>query len=164
MKLAGLATGTFYKYYPSKDSLFLAIYNEENVILKKAIMESIDLKANPIDVVKELMYLNLQGMSANPILKEWYNREVFSKIEQKFREENGLDQVDFLYSSFIEIVKNWQADGKIRSDIDADMIMAIFSSIAVMETHKDEIGFQYFPRLVEYVSDFIMKGLTNCDE
>lgn len=162
MKMAGLATGTFYNYYLSKDSLFIEIYNEENKKLKKSIMESLDLQSDPINVVHELMLLNFQGMSSNPILKEWHNKEVFSKIEQKFREENGLEQVDFLYSSFIDIVRNWQSEGKMRSDINADMIMAIFSAIAVMETHKEEIGFQYFPRLIEYVADFIMKGLMDC--
>ena len=90
-KMAGMATGTFYNYYSSKDKLFMEIYMEENVKLKRSIMESLDLEADPINVMKEMMFLNLKGMSSNSILKEWYNRDVFNKIEQIFREENGLD-------------------------------------------------------------------------
>jgi len=103
-----MATGTFYNYYPSKDKLFMEIYNEENVKLKKSIMKSIDLEADPINVMKEMMFLNLQGMNSNPILREWYNRDVFNKIEQSYREENGHEFVAFLYDNFIEIVKKWQ--------------------------------------------------------
>ena len=33
-KKAGIATGTFYLYYPSKDELFMEIYLEENEKLK----------------------------------------------------------------------------------------------------------------------------------
>ena len=44
--------------------------------------------------MKEMMLLNYRGMNSNPILKEWYNREVFHKIERNFREK-GLDSVDF---------------------------------------------------------------------
>lgn len=160
-KMAGIATGTFYNYYPSKDKLFMEIYLEENVKLKKSIMESLDLGAEPINIIKEMMVQNLQGMNSNPILKEWYNREVFQKIEQLYRNENGIDQVGFLYDNFIEIVRKWQAYGKMRNDIDAEMIMAIFAAIINIETHKEEVGFQYFPEVLEYLTDFTMKGLLD---
>ncbi|WP_242953622.1 TetR/AcrR family transcriptional regulator [Clostridium merdae] len=159
MKMAGMAAGTFYNYYSSKEALFLDIYNDENVALKENIMKKIDIDAEPIHVIQKMLQLNLAGMNENPILREWYNRESFSKIEKKFREENGLARVDFLYSGFIEIVRKWQAEGRMRQDIDAEMIMAIFTSLVVMETHKDEIGIDYFPQLIEYLAEFTMKGL-----
>ncbi|BAH07278.1 TetR/AcrR family transcriptional regulator [Clostridium kluyveri] len=161
-KMAGMATGTFYNYYPSKDKLFMEIYLEENLKLKRNIMESVNLEASPIDVMKKIMFLNLKGMTSNPILKEWYNRDVFSKIEQSFREENGFDCVAFLYDNFIEIVKKWQIEGKMRNDIDAEMIMAIFSALVNIETHKEEIGLRYFPQVLEYLAEFTMKGLMDC--
>ncbi|WP_444641568.1 TetR/AcrR family transcriptional regulator [Caproiciproducens sp. R1] len=162
MKTAGMAAGTFYNYYSSKEALFLDIYNDENVALKKSIMEGLDIDADPMQVVRQMLRLNLEGMNENPILRQWYDRESFSKIETKFREENGLGRVDFLYSSFIEIVRKWQAEGRMRRDIDAEMIMAIFTALVVTETHKDEIGLDYFPRLIEYLAEFTMKGLMDC--
>lgn len=162
MKMAGMAAGTFYHYYPSKEALFLDIYNDENVALKKSIMEGLDIDTDPMQVVRQMLRLNLEGMNENPILREWYDRESFGKIEKKFREENGLGHVDFLYSSFIEIVRKWQAEGRMRRDIDAEMIMAIFTALVVTETHKDEIGLDYFPRLIEYLAEFTMKGLMAC--
>lgn len=161
-KLVGISIGTFYNYYPSKDKLFMEIYLEENVKLKKNIMESINLDASPIDVMKDIMYLNLKGMNSNPILKEWYNRDVFNKIEQLYREENGLDSVNFLYDSFIELVRKWQIEGKMRNDIDAKMIMAIFSVLINIEMHKEEVGLEYFPHVLEYLAEFTMKGLMDC--
>ncbi|SHO53015.1 TetR/AcrR family transcriptional regulator [Anaerocolumna xylanovorans] len=162
MKMAGMAAGTFYNYYPSKETLFLDIYNEENVILKKSIMESLDVNADPMHTMQQMMLLNYQGMNSNPILREWYNRDVFNKIEKSFCEEKGLKNVDFLYSNFIEIVREWQAAGRMRSDIDAELIMAMFTALIVAETHKDEIGIQYFPHLIEYLAEFTMKGLLDC--
>lgn len=161
-KIAGMATGTFYNYYSSKDKLFMDIYLEENVKLKKSIMEAIDLEAEPIKVMQEMMLLNFQGMSENPILKEWYNKDVFNRIEKCFCEEKGLDSVDFTYDSFLEIVKKWQHEGKMRSDIDAKMIMAIFSALINIDLHKEEVGIQYFPSVLEYLAEFTMKGLMDC--
>jgi hypothetical protein len=102
----------------------------------------------------------MAGMAANPILREWYNKDVFRKIEEKYREKSGLERVDFLYASFLEIIRKWQVQGKMRADIAAEMIMALFSAVIVIDLHKDEIGFQYFPQIQMHLTDFIMQGLT----
>jgi AcrR family transcriptional regulator len=160
-KLAKIATGSFYNYYKSKDTLFMEIFLEENLKLKKKIMETINLDADPMTVIKEMMLLNNQGMAENPILKEWFNKDIFNKIEQNYREIKGLDQMDFLNKEFIEIVKNWQVQGKMRDDIKADMIMAIFTALIIIDTHKEEVGVQYFPHLLDYIAEFVMKGLMD---
>lgn len=159
-KTSGIGTGTFYNYYSSKEELFMEIYLEENEKLKKKIMKSVNMDQEPGSVVKELMLLNLKGMKSNPILKEWYNKEVSVKIENYFREQKGLNRLDFMYQDFLEIIKKWQEEGKIRNDIDRTMIMAIFTSIITIEIHKEEIGLQYFPEILDYLTDFTMKGLA----
>ena len=157
-KMAGFATGTFYNYYPSKEALFMEIYNEQNALLKRNILQAVDPDGDPMSVIGELLARNLKGMSEDPILKEWYNREVFMKIEKNFREQNGLEHVDFLYGSFIDIVQRWQEQGRMRRDLNSRMIMAIFAALICVETHKDEIGFEYFPELMDYLTAFTMKG------
>jgi AcrR family transcriptional regulator len=161
-KAAGIGVGTFYNYYSSKEKLFMEIFLEENVKLKKSIMKSINLEDEPINVVKELMVLNIKGMNSNPILREWYNKDVFNKIEQYYLKENGIKYVDFLYDSFLEVVKKWQLEGKMRNDINAELIMAIFTALINIDTHKEEIGIEYFPHVLNYLSEFVMKGLTDC--
>ena len=159
-EMAGIAAGTFYLYYPSKEHLFMEIYLDENDKLKHAIMENVDTEGEPLQVIQQLMQQNMAGMAANPILREWYNKDVFRKIEEKYREKSGLERVDFLYASFLEIIRKWQAQGKMRADIAAEMIMALFSAVIVIDLHKDEIGFQYFPQIQMHLTDFIMHGLT----
>jgi AcrR family transcriptional regulator len=161
-KKAGMAVGTFYNYYPSKEKLFMDIYLEENAKLKQSCLQSLDLDQNPLIVVKQMLKSNTEGIRTNPILKEWYNRSVFEKIEQVYREENGLDTVDFLYDSFLELVNRWQAQGKMRKDIDSKMIMMIFAAITNIDTHKEEIGFEYFPELLEHITELIMNSLMDC--
>lgn len=161
-KKAGMAVGTFYNYYSSKEKLFMDIYLEENAKLKQSCLQSLDLDQNPLIVVKQMLKSNTEGIRTNPILKEWYNRSVFEKLEQVYREENGLDTVDFLYDSFLELVNHWQAQGKMRKDIDSKMIMMIFAAITNIDTHKEEIGFEYFPELLEHITELIMNSLMDC--
>ncbi len=159
---AGMAVGTFYNYYPSKEKLFMDIFLEENAKLKKHCMQSLDLTRSPAEVVGQMLALNTEGISANPILREWYNENVFEKIERLYKEENGPQAIDFLYDSFHELVKTWQEQGKMRKDIDSRMIMMIFAAIMNVDTHKEEIGLEYFPQLLSTMTELIMNGLTDC--
>jgi len=161
-KMAGIATGTFYKYYPSKEKLFMDIFLEENAKLKNQCLQSLDLTKIPLEIVEQMLSQNAAGMNQNPILREWYNKSVFDKVEKLYMEENGLQAVDFLYDIFLELVKEWQVQGKIRKDIDSKMIMMIFAAVINVDTHKEEIGFEYFPQLLELMTKLIMKGLEDC--
>lgn len=160
-KSAGIAVGTFYNYYSSKEKLFLDIFMSENEQLKRDIMSSLDFSELPSKLIKQLMELNINGMKANPILKQWYNTDTFEKIEQLYREENGVQTVNFLYDQFAELIRTWQNTGKMRNDIDCDLIMAFFVALVNIDTHKEEIGLRYFPQLLDYMAEFIMNGLLD---
>jgi len=159
-KMAGFAVGTFYNYYPSKEKLFMEIYIEENEALKKKLMAAIDPDDEPLQLIKKTLMLNMECMKSNPILSQWYNREVFEKIERLFREENGMGAMDFFYKDTAELIRRWQAEGKVRKDIDSELIMAMFMAIINIDTHKEEIGLKYFPQLQEYLTEFVLKGLA----
>lgn len=159
--MSGVAVGTFYNYYSSKEKLFIEIYLKENEALKKSIMESVNLDAEPIKIVKEVMALNYNGMNSNPILKEWYNRELFNKLEKDFYDEGGIESIDaFMNSGTTELIKLWKAEGKMRGDLDDELILALFNAIPYIDIHKEEIGIRHFPQILDYLAEFIMKGLT----
>ncbi|MNC35163.1 hypothetical protein D3C75_836360 [compost metagenome] len=114
----------------------------------------------PLDVVREMLVKNGEGIAANPILREWYNKGVYQKLEQLFREERGVHTVDFLYDSFHVLVARWQAEGRMRRDIDSKMIMMVFAAIINADMHKEEIGIDYFPQLTDVMTGLIMDSLT----
>lgn len=160
-KQAGFSVGTFYNYYPSKDQLFLEIFEQKTSELMKRIIKQINLDDDPIKLIKQLLFLNMEGMLADPILRQWYNPDVYNKIEKLYQEDNGLQASDFLYREFLLLVQKWQSEGKMRSDISSEMIMAIFEAIIRIGYHKEEIGLQYFPELQDHLTDFVLKGLTD---
>ncbi len=160
----GIGVGKFYKYYSSKEQLFIEIFLDENKALKKSIMQSVDPDSDPINTVKKIVALNLNGMRSNPILKEWYNREFFSKLEKEFYKQGGIEKSldEVINTSTVELFIKWKSEGKIRTDIDNDFIRALFQSICYIDIHKREIGIDYFPKIMEYITEAIMKLLTNC--
>lgn len=98
-------------------------------------------------------------MQKSPILREWYNRKVFAKLEHLYREEHGNNAVHFLFDTFTKLVEQWQADEKIRNDIDAETIMRVFAMIINVDLHKEKIGIEHVPRLLEVLTRLVLDGL-----
>ncbi len=161
-KECGISVGSFYKYYESKDKLFIDIYIEENIRLKKSFINTINVDGEPAKLIKEIMAMNINGINANPILKEWYDMDFFSKLEKKFHEEGGIKSIyDVINGDIIDLIEKWKNTGKIRKDMDTDLILAIFNSIPYIDIHKEEIGINHFPHILDYIAEFIINGLKD---
>ena len=161
-KAANMAVGTFYLYYSSKEQLFMEIFIDENTRMKRELLDKLDLNESPKAIVLHMLKINQEGIQTNPILREWYTSDEFRKIEQAYREAHAIDSLNFLYDTFLSLVERWQAEGKMRSDIDSKMIIKVFEAVINVDTHKDELGMEYFPGLLDIMTDLILKGLTEC--
>src|SRR5690554_1339548 len=151
----------FYNYFDSKEQIFFAVILKENERQKKSMLESFELNdENPVALVTELVTQNLKAMNENPILKEWNNQEFAGKLEQYFYEQGGIESIgEFYKSTTIKLIKKWKCEGKIRNDLDDQFILAILNSVHYVDIHKRDIGVHHFPQLIQYLIDFIMKGL-----
>ncbi len=158
---AGVAVGTFYNFYSSKEEVFMDVFLKEDQKLKKQIMTSIDFDREISTVLRQLIPELLEGMKENPILAEWYQKENFkniiNKVGEPYREKSDVE--DVFYPFFLEVVGKWQSQGKLDPDRDREYILVLFNSVAFIDVHRDEIGEEYFPKLLEDLIHFIVKGL-----
>lgn len=161
-KAAHVAVGTFYLYFDSKEQLFMEIFQEENSALKQHCLAALDLTQSPLNVIRQMLALNQEGIQSSPILREWYHSDEFRKIEKAYREEHSIESLNFLYDAFLDLVRRWQAEGTMRADIDSNMIMMMFAALINIDTHKDEIGMEYFPDLLNLMTELLLKSLTEC--
>jgi len=159
--LAGIAVGSFYKYYPSKDQLFLEIYLHENEQLKKSFVD-VPLEEDPVCAILTILKQNDQGIRTNPILMEWYNKDLYKKFEKAFHAQGGMKNIEKqMNDSTRKLIQMWKSSGKLRTDLDDDLILALLHAIPYIDIHKEEIGMQYFPDLTYLLTEFVMRGLTD---
>ncbi len=122
-KNAGIGVGTFYNYYSSKEELFMKILYEEDMKLKHSMFERIDPDDDLITVNTKLMTQYINNVNSNRILGEWYNKELISKLERYFYQQNGAQKYDdFMHTDIARLIKKWKSEGKIRDDIDDDLV------------------------------------------
>ncbi|MDR0921051.1 MAG: TetR/AcrR family transcriptional regulator [Lactobacillales bacterium] len=155
---AGVATGTFYNYYPSKEELFIEIFNKENQKAKKRIIESLDVEGTPIELMKSFLAQNKEIMRDTPILKEWHQEEISEKI-RKYYQEGTEETHYFVRDVFTQYLHKWRQEKKIRTDIDDEVILSVFDALVYLENHQEETGIPHFEQMIEVLAGFFISGL-----
>lgn len=163
--LAGVGVGTFYNYYASKDEIFFEVFARENEKTKKEMMSSIDPGEDLHVTLTRMMIRSRDAISSNLILREWYNKDLYSRMEKWFQEDKSNERMNEILQTYLsEFILKWQQEGKIRSDLEVGMILALFNSTIYVDMHKTEVGIQFFPQLIYHLLDFIIQGLTTSPE
>lgn len=95
-KKANMAVGSFYKYYNSKEEIFLEVYDYENRLKREEIMSSLgsmDWHNNAEEIGTQMTRL-IEKVFKNEILKQWYKPETANLLREYYNDA-GTD-----YSSY----------------------------------------------------------------
>ncbi len=118
-----------------------------------------DLNQEPVILISQLLKENQEAIHANPILREWYKQDFYKELEKHYRDEDG-QSMDSVRDFFLDLLLNWKQQGRLRDDVDEELLPVFFDSLVCIDMHKDEIGIEYFPKAMQYLIEFIIKGLT----
>lgn len=154
----GIASGTFYNYFNSKEELFLEIYMEENNKLKREIVEKIDVNQNPVNVIVDTIHLMIERMESNPILNEFFNREQYKKIIKKLTPKTIEKNYEVANSLFAPFLEKWKREDKLI-EMDNNMFIALMDTIFYIYSHKKDIGEMFFPELMDFFIESVAKNL-----
>lgn len=134
-KRAKISVGSFYKYYDSKEEIFLQVYIQENERVRHKVMQGVDWNAEPLQVMEELFEQLMLNMLDNKILLEWDNPKISDKLHGYYISEDGknnnsfhqmillyiekyLKNADFDEAQIAEIIKVYQLIYYIDCNVD----------------------------------------------
>ncbi len=113
-RAAGVADGTMYLYFKSKDELLPAIFDEKMEELCTQVREAIDDAPNATEALRRACIIHLQAVEANPLVAtvlivELRQSSAFVHAVEKPRLSEYLDLLG-------GIVRNGQDRGEFRAD------------------------------------------------
>lgn len=94
-KKAGISVGAFYKYYDSKEDIFVDIYIRENESMRSKLLNKMNWKLQPLEVMTELFQYIEKNMLNNKILAEWNNPKLNDKLRNYYLSEEGIRNNSF---------------------------------------------------------------------
>jgi len=158
---AGIGKGSFYKFFPSKEILYLEILEEE----EKNIRSSMALEhLNGKNLTKENLKDFLSGISIyidkNPILLKMFDENSLELIMRKIPPERIAQHMKNDSKWFSALFQNWKTEGYLPNE-NEDVISALFRSIFILFTQKEVIGKDLFLPTMDLLFDFIAAGVIN---
>lgn len=147
----GIAKGSFYIFYDSKEELFIDILEDIEDVIQNEMIEEISCSILPTpDLFKNLLKTRLRSAAEEPIirltLKADIIQQIWSKLPATRRDENVARD-----ARFIESFLTHRPEAVVMFQHDSEKLAGIFRSLFFLILHKLEIGEQVYDQVLDFM-------------
>ncbi len=153
----GIAMGSFYLFYNSKEELFFDILEREEEKIHNILLKDID-NITSEDVLKSFFQKAFKIIEKSTFLKQLLVGDEYQALLRKLPEERIKKHIEEDEKSLIPLIKELQNKGIIINE-KIEVITGLFRGIFILLLHKKEIGEDIFEEVLELLSQVISKGL-----
>lgn len=156
-KRAQMAVGSFYKYYDSKEAVFLEVYIRENEQVREEVMRRVDWQGEPQTVVEDLFEVTFKLITPNKIMAEWNNPGISQLLRSHYAQERGKESNSFhqfLVQTFTERLQQEAFPQDLIQEI-----MRVYDFIYFLDMQVSEADFPGYSRVLETLVKYFVKGI-----
>jgi len=160
-RAAGISKGAFYKFYDSKEALFLEVLERFEETYRVEIIKRMDQYTglSPREQVHSLLRDAFTQYWQNPLFSI-LNPQEYEVLVRKLPPERVAAHLESDDDFVGELVNLWQARGLPVRD-DAPQISALVKSLFYVSLHAEEIGSAFpaaFETLINLVADYLVEN------
>ncbi|MFT7582735.1 MAG: AcrR family transcriptional regulator [Myxococcota bacterium] len=149
---AGIAKGTFYKFFASKEALYIdVIHGLEGAFRQQLLDETDALKHDPSAMLRRFFALQLEIIDANPLLAPMTDPEqlhaLFRKLPPEVLAPEQTRDAEFLGGLW----GGWVADGLVVS-VDFALIAGLCHALLGIRHERPYMG-DIYPRVIDATID-----------
>ena len=156
-KQAGMAVGSFYNYYESKEEIFLDVYIEENNRIRQVIMNDIDWEGDVVELIGQLFGQSRSLVSSNKILAEWYNPAISNELHSYYSSEEGKASNPFHQFLIETFTKRMMMEGYSQEKIQE--VLEVYHLFYYIDMNITEKDIPNVNQTIETLATYFVKGL-----
>lgn len=159
----GIAKGTVYLHFPSKEDLIFALFEREIQTFLSLVDEAVARDGSArsrLEVILHAMYKGLIGKRLQLLLSLYTSLEIRQELlEKKQQVHVCLEQVGTQVTALLEEGK---ANGEFDVSLPTPVMLSLFFSLFSPRGYKRLIIEEHMPleELIAYLSDFYFKGIA----
>ncbi|SFL80587.1 transcriptional regulator, TetR family [Gracilibacillus orientalis] len=154
----GIAQGSFYQFFDSKEVLFFDILEMEEATIKQKILNKIDNDKLTRQAFKEMLLYGMELIDQNPFIKRIFQGESMEHLVRKIPPERlhqHAEQDEWVLSPLIH---KWQENNCMVNHSTSTITAALRGFYTVL-LHKKEIGEEIYPDAVDLLAECLAAGL-----
>ncbi len=158
-RACGIAKGTFYTFYRSKEELFMDILEETEAEIKKEIAESLkQTEGSPREVFKDVMLRQFSALKNNPVLSIVLRKDEYTHLLRGLPPERLRQHLENDEDALQAIIRYWRGQGIVR-DIGDSVISGMIKGVFFMHLHQEEIGTPVFQEVIERMLELVAQAV-----
>ncbi|GKZ14106.1 MULTISPECIES: TetR/AcrR family transcriptional regulator [Haladaptatus] len=159
----GIANGTFYRFFDSKEALYFEILQREgHETADDLIANSFETEDDPERAIRRFMTLLADEMEENPLFERLVAGDEWETV---LRTMDGISKEEYesmraaSFAHLLPYVEAWQAEGSVR-DGDPAAIVGVMGSVKFLTAYREQLGEEYYPVMRDTFVETVAAGLT----
>jgi AcrR family transcriptional regulator len=154
-KAVGIAQGSFYLFFTSKEELYFTILEQEEETLKKEILMQIEEPMTSL-AFRNLLLKSVEMVNENPFIQQLFQQEEMEQIIRKLPPEKMEQHIKKDNDDLTPLFLHWQKSGWLVPE-SPEVISGAFRSFILLAMHKKEIGEAVYLQTLTLMAE----GLSN---
>lgn len=157
---AGIAKSSFYAFYDSKEALYLELLMVERRRMVEEFSATLPAAGEARRNVRRFLRAAIREIESSPLTRrvithpeEW--RMVVRRVSPEQMEANIAEST----LATLSFISEGQKSGEIVA-ARPEVIAGLVRAVVALTTHKDDIGRDIYPEVMEMMVDFVAAGLT----
>lgn len=159
VQACGIAKGSFYKFFSSKEELFYVILQNQEEITNRLIGGYLQEDLPPKELVSSFLHMAYQMADENPLLQQWFQEKYYERIMRKIPQHLKKNYSEGHNEKGVAFAQALIDRGVLR-DQDPELINGVLKAILMLRLNKDELGEDLFPKIMDQIIDYVAEGLT----
>jgi|AntRauTorcE11897_2_1112592.scaffolds.fasta_scaffold64493_1 AcrR family transcriptional regulator len=155
----GIAQGSFYKFFSSKEVLYFEIIEQNEKEIKYKLLSE-DIQKGEINkkIFREFLKKAMKLIEEYPLIKNMYNSDEYQQMLSKLPKDKINEHINDDTDTLAPLLKSWQKKGSIKN-YDIDAISGLLRALFLLTLHKKEIGEKQFDKTIDLFINLISDGL-----
>src|SRR5690625_67293 len=159
-KNVGIAQGTFYNFFNSKEELYFVILEMEEEKIKEQLAHTDIFKDNePKQAIKQTIRKLINTVESNPLIRELYFGSNMKNMLKKIPPETLEKHFKNDTASLVPLIEKWKSEGVTLTE-NPEIITGVLRSLFLLTLHEKEIGVTIYEKTINLLIDLIVDGLV----
>ena len=156
---AGVAKGTFYNFFSSKEELLFEILSAHEEFRDKLLNEVVETESKAENAIQKVLHESLEIADENKIFKTFYDENLMDKIALKLSPEKIQEHFEDDFQNSKEFIEHYQTKSNLIK-ADPKLIVGLLRGFFMLPLHKQEIGEDIYEEVMDLFVYVLGRGLT----
>ncbi len=159
-RTAGIAKGTFYNFFQSKEDLCLEIFDREQHIIEEGIRSILQEHTEAFPAIRAVMAYNLEFLRTDSLIQRLRELDEISLLARGVRAEKLQEHLNADHDLTTMLIAGLRDRGA-ACDIGPEVLAGILRALVMASMHEQEIGVDVFDSAMQKIFDWVGAGLVS---